>query len=67
MMNILYPGLIDDYVTFKSGNIIYNKKINGIDENDIKYNNEEILKDKYLRNDIELAQNDENFNKYFNR
>jgi len=67
MMNTLAPVLLGDYVTFDKGNMKYKKGIKYIDENDIKYNNEDILKYKYLKSDIKNASTTEEFKKYFNK
>ena len=65
MINMISPNLLGDMVKFKNGKIQYGDEIKYIDDNNIKYNNEEILKAKYFRNDIRKARDTPEFKEYF--
>lgn len=67
MINMIKPSLLNDLVSFDNGKINYNDKIKYIDDNDIKYNNEDILKSKYFKNDIRRARDTLEFKEYFKK
>lgn len=66
MMKHIMPKVLGDYVTFDSnGDIKYRNDIKYIDDNNIKYDKDEILKFKYLKRDISDAKHTPEFKRYF--